>query len=311
MRRKHVTLILTALAMMVLILDSRRAFACAAEGVDICIRTVIPSLFPFFVLSSFLTNALPGSSSVGSVLISGLLGGYPVGAQSAADAYRSGKLTKETADALLGFCSQPGPSFLFGMVAAQFPEAKYVWFLWAVILLSAASVSMVTPAWETSVSATLDKPPLSIATAIKKAMQAMASVCSWVVLFRVILGFAQAWGLWIFPAWAQALISGMMELTNGTLTLGQISSVPARFLIASLILNFGGICVMMQTFSVAGGLEMKHYIGGKLLQGLFSLLYSLCFLGQLGALIPVFFIFVLCRRGNPRKSSRFPASVGV
>ena len=38
-----------ALGMLVLILDSKTALAGAREGIDLCIRTVIPSLFPFFL----------------------------------------------------------------------------------------------------------------------------------------------------------------------------------------------------------------------------------------------------------------------
>ena len=41
-------------AMLMLILDGRTALTGAAEGIDLCIRTVIPALFPFFVLSPLL-----------------------------------------------------------------------------------------------------------------------------------------------------------------------------------------------------------------------------------------------------------------
>jgi hypothetical protein len=41
----------SAAGMMLLILDSRTSAAAAAEALEICIRTVIPGLFPFFLLS--------------------------------------------------------------------------------------------------------------------------------------------------------------------------------------------------------------------------------------------------------------------
>jgi hypothetical protein len=52
-----------------LILDGSTALAGAREGVQMCLYTVIPALFPFFVLSDLL-------SSLGLAdLLAGLLGG--------------------------------------------------------------------------------------------------------------------------------------------------------------------------------------------------------------------------------------------
>ena len=78
--------------------------AAAREGVTLCLQTVLPSLFPFFVLSSLLVQSdvprllsramagvmypLFGVSGAGaSALILGLLGGYP--SRSCTDAARS------------------------------------------------------------------------------------------------------------------------------------------------------------------------------------------------------------------------------
>ena len=40
-----------SLGMLALILDGRTAIEGARQGIGLCLRTVIPSLFPFFVLS--------------------------------------------------------------------------------------------------------------------------------------------------------------------------------------------------------------------------------------------------------------------
>ena len=100
--KKHTPMavaIASALGMLVLILDAKTALSGAAAGVELCIRTVIPSLFPFFFLSVMLTatlvgRALPPLRWLGRLLrlpegaeciyITGLLGGYPVGAQNIA-----------------------------------------------------------------------------------------------------------------------------------------------------------------------------------------------------------------------------------
>ena len=100
-KRKPYTGIWAAAGMLLLILDARTGFQGAAEGIRLCISSVIPSLFPFFVLSMVLTGAIAGSTWRGlrplgrlcglpkgaeSLLVVGLMGGYPVGAQSIAQA---------------------------------------------------------------------------------------------------------------------------------------------------------------------------------------------------------------------------------
>ena len=42
---------MAGVGLLILILDSSLALEGARTGMDLCIRTVIPSLFPFFVLS--------------------------------------------------------------------------------------------------------------------------------------------------------------------------------------------------------------------------------------------------------------------
>ena len=108
---------LAALGFLLLILDSQTAFQGATRGIELCLRTVIPSLVPFFILSILLTESLAGrtmpilrpigrllripSGSEGILLI-GLLGGYPSGAQSAAQSCRSGRMSLSACRRMLG-----------------------------------------------------------------------------------------------------------------------------------------------------------------------------------------------------------------
>ena len=64
MKKKGQTIPIIALfaAILILIFDSKTALLGAREGLTLCSYTVIPSLFPFLVLSILLTDALSGSS---------------------------------------------------------------------------------------------------------------------------------------------------------------------------------------------------------------------------------------------------------
>lgn len=323
MKQTKRSLIGLSIAMMFLILDSRTAFSGAAEGVELCIRTVIPSLFPFFVLSILLTGTLtdvkflrplgrltgiPTGSEM--ILLSGILGGYPVGAQATAAAYRNGQLSKTQANRLLRFCSNAGPSFLFGIVAAQFPERKFGWMLWGIQLLSAYLVSLVFPARDIAGSKAPPTQSIHVSEAMKKAVGVMASVCGWVVISRVVIAFAQRWFLWLLPMSVQAAVCGILELTNGCCALTQISDVNLRFILCSGMLSFGGICVVMQTASVIEGLDIRCYLVGKVIQAVFSILLSCLMLFNYGILwVIAAGIIVSCLKF--RKTSGNPAAVSV
>ena len=310
-----------ALGMLVLILDSRTATQAAAGGMELCIRAVIPSLFPFFLLSGFLTGNLQGGKWIaklfrcprncGSLLLTGFLGGYPVGARLAAQEYHRKHITKAQADKLLMFCSQAGPSFLFGITAGRLGNPHLTWLLWIILLLSALSVAWLMPANSESQSKKMEGKKMTLTDAMYAAIKAMAIVCGWVVVFSVLMAFLKRWLFWLLPESAQVLLCGLLELTNGCLMLERIHNPLPRLLVASVILNFGGICVLMQTASVTEGLSLRRYLLGKILQSGFSVLYTLCFMGFPSLLPVVFLIFFGRNLIISRNTSSNPVKLGV
>lgn len=331
MKRNLWTAILAGAGMLMLILDTKTALAGAADGIELCIRVVIPSLLPFFFLSNVLTSSLTGVSipifgsicricgvpkGGESLLLMGLLGGYPVGAQNVAAAYRDGRLTKGQAEHLLSFCSNAGPSFLFGIVAAQFTQWWMGWLLWGVHIASALLVGFLQSGQRDGTVKLNRAGPVSPIAALHSSLAIMASVCGWIILFRVMLHFLQNWLLWLFPQAIQTLIIGSLELTNGCCQLSLIENTGLRFIIAAGLLSFGGLCVTMQTATAVGSLGIKSYTKGKLLQALISIIIAfgiqLLFPvsirvelhGAIAAIIPIILAFfaVMLRESEKRSS---------
>lgn len=276
--------------MMLLILDARTALAGAKEGVMLCLYSVVPSLFPFFIVSVMLTGSLTGKNihflrplgklcgipkGAESILLLGLLGGYPVGAQSVADAYKQGQLERNDALRLLGFCCNAGPAFLFGMIAPLFSSPVIPWALWFIHILSSLIVGAVLPNKQHTACKLSSAATTSLPHAVERSLRIMANVCGWVIAFRVILAVLNRWILWIFPLEWQILISGLLELSNGCLALRSLPSEASRFIICSAILACGGLCVGMQTVSVTGDLGTGLYFPGKLLQCILSILIAM------------------------------------
>ena len=290
----------TSLGMLILILDGKTALSGAREGIDLCLKTVVPSLFPFFLLSSLFTNAFAGRKlsllrPLGalcgvpeggeSLLITGFLGGYPVGAQSVAGVYRAGQLSKADAERMLAFCNNAGPAFLFGMAAALFPRKSAAFLLWFIHILSAVFAAVLIPRQQSGAVTLSRGNGITLSGAMGTAIQVMASVCGWVVLFRVLIAFLNRWVLWLLPLPVQVGITGLLELTNGCCALASVSDDALRFVMCSGMLAAGGVCVTMQTVSVTDGLNLRFYFLGKLLQVLFSLILAMAWAVNL--LLPV------------------------
>ena len=191
MKRRMWTAILCSLGMIILIVDAETALNGASEGIDLCLRSVIPSLLPFFVLSMLLTNALSGMElkllrPIGrlcgipeggeGLLAVGLLGGYPVGAQCIAQAYENRQLSRKTAQRLLGFCSNAGPAFVFGIVARKFTQGWAGWALWGIQILSALTVGVVLPGIKQK-KMEMDPKKLKLTDALSRCIKVMGTVC--------------------------------------------------------------------------------------------------------------------------------------
>ena len=288
--RKTLTAVVSGVCIFVIVLDGKTAMSGAAEGIGMCIRSVIPALFPFFVLSNLLTGAWAGSGSrllkplgrlfrippgTEALLIPAFLGGYPVGAQSIAAARRRGQLSEADARRMLPFCNNAGPSFLFGIIAPALSLSK-AWLLWGIQFISALAVSLCIPA-QTHASGQVRGRAVSWPEAMKQAISVTGSVCGWVVLFRVLIAFLEKWFLWLLTDAGKTAIIGMLELANGCLCLPLLADRELGFLLCSAMLSFGGICVTMQTISAAEGVDLSLYFLGKLLQTAVSTLLACLF----------------------------------
>lgn len=310
--RKTVTALFSSLGILILILDGQTALRGASMGLALCIRAVIPSLFPFLFLCSVLTGSLWGSQSpllrplcrklgipagAESILLAAWLGGYPAGAQVIGQAYREQGLIRDDAHHLLRFCSNAGPAFLFGMTAVQFSRLSDLWALW-LIQISASLLTGFLHLHRPTGPAALPRKDASIPRLLASSVRTMGILCGWILLFRMISEYLVRWFLWYFPSEIQVIFSGILELSNGCCSLSAIPDPGFRFCVCSGLLSFGGICVVMQTASILHGLSIKPYLAGKLIQTALSLVLSLLYLrfGWISFLLPVGFFLLWTKK---------------
>ncbi len=328
MKQRPFSVVIASLGFIILILDTKTALSGAAEGIDLCMRTVIPSLFPFIFLSIMLTSAISGwhipilkplsrfvHIPVGTeaLLLVGCLGGYPVGAQCIAEAVRKEGISRETGRRMLSFCSNAGPAFLFGIGSTLFSQPWKCWVLWAIHIGSALLIGHFTPSVTDHVTYTMKSTKTTASRTLQQTLRVMATICGWVVLFRVVFVFCKRWFLWRLPMTAQSIFAGLLELTNGCCILALIANEDIRFILCSLFLGFGGICVMMQTYSVCDGMDTSRYLPGKILHAFLSTFLATAVISREMAcfLFPILIIFICAHYYFTKKRKKaiafFPA----
>lgn len=270
-----------AIGMFILIMDAKTSLKGGIDGIRICLMTVIPSLFPFFFFSGLIQAGFIGRSAsflkpIGRLcaipegaeylLLLGITGGYPVGAQCINSAYVSGAISQKDANRMLSFCNNAGPAFIFGMAGALFSSPMIGWFLWGIQITSALITGMLIPGNTGNTCSITENKELKLTDIMLSALKAMATVCGWIIIFRVLLFLLERWILWLFPKKISVIIAGILELSNGCIALHQVQDPAFKFIAVSLMMILGGVCVGIQTLSVATHLNCKYYFIGKLLQ---------------------------------------------
>ena len=271
-----------------LLAQAQTAADAVREGIELCLRAVIPSLFPVFAVSSLLVS-LGAAEAAGrllarpfgrlfrcggagcAALLLGLVGGYPVGARTAAALVRQGTLTREEGGRLLTFCNNAGPAFAVGVAGVTvFASARVGAYLYLIHIAAALATGLLLcRRGSTSPSAAVPAPAVTglaqrLLSAVSDAAAAMGRVCAFVVFALVLLRLAEtATGTWSAPA------AGFVELTNGILRL-----TPDRrgFVTAAALLGWGGLSVYGQTAAVTAGsgIPLGRYLPAKAVQAALS-----------------------------------------
>lgn len=306
-------------ATLALMLDPGASMQAARDGLALCYNVIIPSLFPFFVLSSlvvelglagYLGRLLEGvmrplfnvNGACASAFALGFIGGYPVGAKTAINLYEKGMCTKTEAERLLAFCNNSGPAFILGVVGAGvFASSRVGVLLYLAHAAASACIGMLFRFYRAVPGGQSAQPrprpqfraqhfSAAFTGAVKGAFLSTLNICAFVVFFTVVIrllflsgllpGLARLLGTLLAPlgltqAWAERLLTGVIELSSGVWTLTEGGALAGRLSMAAFMLGWAGLSVHCQVLSFIGdsGLSVRTYLVGKLLHGGLSALF--------------------------------------
>ncbi len=283
------------------VLRSETVIQATQGALILCFKTVIPSLFPFFVLSSLLSGSFAYHLArlcspimfpifrVGGAgalpLIMGIISGYPTGAKITAELYASRLLNQDEAKRLLPFTNNSGPLFIIGAIGTGMLNSPTLGcFLYVIHALCAILVGLCMRFYPSRNSfsqrrqaGTPQPPSVSLSDAITKSVHTMLMVCGFILFFAAVTACLTPLLNACLPSWAVTLVQSAIEITRGASLIIQ-GEYPMRLTLTllSFFIGFGGISVMMQVAGILTlyGLPLKTYWMGKLLHGIFSAIFA-------------------------------------
>lgn len=287
------TLLLLALTLFSL-LHTEILTAGVREGLLLAVESVIPSVFPFMILSSLLSayasfgsfsflarpfEALFHINRSGTdAFLTGVLCGFPLGVRTTAVLYREGRLSRDEAERLIGCANNTGPAFLLGAVGGMRGSLREGILLYAAVLLSAVAVGMLfgighkkSPSAEER-----GKIPFSLTAAIRSAGESTLALTAYLTFFSALVR------LLTHLIGDTALLSFLLpflEVGNAAHFLAFSSPLPARVTLAltGFAVGFSGLSVHMQAlyFLAVTDLSVGRYFLMKLTQGALAALLLL------------------------------------
>ena len=218
-RRKHLYDIAVCLALAAavaaLVMFPDESIGAARDGLSLCVNVIIPSLFPFFVLSTLIVETgvtrhlgrllepvMRPLFNVGggcvAAFVLGFIGGYPVGAKTVIALYENGDCTKVEAERLLSFCNNSGPAFIFGVVGAGvFSSSMIGLLLYLAHTLASLIVGVIFRGWgrhaprqsNPNKKVSQKNPPFTTAftDSIKSSFGSTLNICGFVIFFTVFI----------------------------------------------------------------------------------------------------------------------------
>lgn len=264
------------------IVRSADVHAATEAALRLCVYTLLPALFPFFVLTSLLISLgfpellsrlltrpmarlfhLGGGGA--SALLLGFLGGYPAGARTVCELYTAGEVSRDEAERLLAFANNASPAFFVSFVGGEvFGDPRLGLWLWLIHVFSALAVGLLFRGKGPVRRCALPRREAAsfsaaLVPAVASALSAYLTVCSFVLLFSLVS----------FPLDGHPLLLGLFELSRG------VAALPATrlgFALAGFFCGFGGLAVQLQTlaFILPAALSARKHIAGKLLQGILA-----------------------------------------
>lgn len=293
-----------------IIIYPERYITCCLQGFCMWAECVLPSLFPFMVITLIMVKSgfaekaslplkkitgvfnLPPAAAV-CFLIS-VCSGYPAGSKCLLEFYESGCLSQRDMKKLSYLCSTSGPLFIIGSVGVRmFGDKSAGWKILLAHFLSVLIIALIISIFsKREEKQDLRRAPVKsdilydsfhgavISVAVAGGFIAFFSVTAQIFSdFNFLIVIEKLLSLFTDEATAGGVSLGLIEATIGCRTLAA-SSGKLTIPFAGFIITFGGVSILLQqlAYLCKGGVKPLSFISVKFLQGLvcFLILLLIC-----------------------------------
>ncbi|MEG1869745.1 MAG: hypothetical protein RR205_02725 [Oscillospiraceae bacterium] len=295
-------------------------------GISICVETVIPSLFVFMVLASFLsfspiskvisiplapiTKYIFGlSSEFGCAILMSMIGGYPVGAKSIDQLYRTKQISSKQASFMLCFCCNPSPAFVIaGVGTAMLGNTRAGVVIYLSSIISSLVIGLLVKKNIKSTDIVRRQGDTlsfssSIVSAMRNATSAIIIMCGFVLFFCSVIEIIRYLDVvsWLCNTLklgtntsqiVSSCIYGFLEVTGGCIECVKYSDF-TRIILLPFFTSFAGLSVIFQIiamFEDNDEISFLPFISSRFLHGIITVILSYPFLSKLLIATSVFSI---------------------
>ncbi len=257
-----------------MLISPKAVFNGASEGLLLWFQIILPTLFPFIIITNLLlyTDSIHYISGIfGKLLcwvfkvsengsfavIVGFLCGYPMGAKVTADLISTGHITEDEGKYLLSFCNNTSPVFILNFIVWKTLKREDLMIPSLFILLSTPMLLSFIfrryylhgeKCFYNMKKSRQEKKNWNfkiIDTCIMDSFETITKVGGYIILFSVVLSLAES------SPWQPHLMQIFLPSLEVTTGIAMIGKSQASFLIqypAILgLTSFGGLCAVAQT----------------------------------------------------------------
>lgn len=284
------------------------SFTGAVNGLLLWYNSVLPTLFPFMIISTLMiqTNTISLisrtfgtlfrhlfhiSSASSFAVVGGLLCGYPMGAKITAELISSKKISDEEGSYLVSFCNNTSPIFMLSFVLINTIHNTELLipgmciYLLSPVLCSYLFYSLyykkriTTPKNSVSPHYTQLSFFENLDISIMKSIESIVQVGGYIILFSILLTLCDT----VIPGknFFKSFLISLFEITNGITILSSVSdSTELQWILSLFIASFGGFCSIAQTSCMLKNtkISIKTYTIEKLITASVTSLLAIIYL---------------------------------
>lgn len=281
------------LTILILVFPSR-CVTYACNGLNLWFQKMIPTLFPFMVLSGImirmnltktfvkllrpiLSPIFQVNSDCLYVIVVGFLCGFPMGAHVTAQMYERGQISRQEADFLLSFCNNIGPvyflSFALPVLGIAEPPFPFLFGMYGLPLCYGIFLRYTVYAHQFQKNDRRCSPGSSVSflqaldESVMSSLTGITRLGGYMIVFNLLNILPS---LFFKNRIINTIISCLLEITGGLQVLG--NSMPLAGL---CLISFGGLSCLAQTYGMISDtdLSLRNYAMHRLILTAVSVIY--------------------------------------